>query len=126
MFTQSIAIVDDEVNIVNIYSEVLQMSGYQVHSFTDPLLAYNYIKENPDKYSLLITDYRMPQMNGLRLATELLEINKNMNVIIMVNDHDDIECNYKFNIIKKPISIPKLIRFVNESISISISSNNKF
>ena len=126
MFTQSIVIVDDEVNIVNIYSEVLQMSGYQVHSFTDPLLAYNYIKENPDKYSLLITDYRMPQMNGLRLATELLEINKNMNVIIMVNDHDDIECNYKFNIIKKPISIPKLIRFVNESISISISSNNKF
>lgn len=102
------------------------MSGYQVHSFTDPLLAYNYIKENPDKYSLLITDYRMPQMNGLRLAMELLEINKNMNVIIMVNDHDDIECNYKFNIIKKPISIPKLIRFVNESISISISSNNKF
>lgn len=40
-------------------------------------------------------------MNGLRLATKLLESNKNMNVIIMVNDHDDIECNYKFNIIKK-------------------------
>ena len=126
MFTKPIAIVDDEVNTVNIYSEVLQMSGYQVHSFTDPLLAYEHIKENPYKYSLLITDYRMPQMNGLRLATELLEINKNMNVLIMVNDHDDIECNYKFNIIKKPISIPKLIRFVNESISISMSSNNKF
>jgi DNA-binding NtrC family response regulator len=54
MFTQSIAIVDDEVNIVNIYSEVLQMSGYQVHSFTDPLLAYEHIKENPNKYSLLV------------------------------------------------------------------------
>jgi DNA-binding NtrC family response regulator len=126
MFTKPIAIVDDEVNIVNIYSEVLQMSGYKVHSFTDPLLAYDHIKKSPDKYSLLITDYRMPQMNGLRLATELIEINKNMNVIIMVKDHDDIECNYKFNIIKKPISIPKLIRLVNESISISMSSNNKF
>ena len=33
MFTKPIAIVDDEVNIVNIYSEVLQMSGYKVHSF---------------------------------------------------------------------------------------------
>ena len=79
MFNKPIAIVDDEVNTGNIYSEVLQMSGYQVHSFTDPLLAYEQIKENPDKYSLLITDYRMPQMNGLRLATELLEINKNSN-----------------------------------------------
>ena len=37
-----------------------------------------------------------------------------MNVIIMVNDHDDIECNYKINIIKKTISNPKLIRLVNE------------
>ena len=126
MFNKSIAIIDDDPVLLNIYSEALMMSGYDVCSFSNPLVAYDHIKENPDKYSLLITDYRMPQMNGLRLATELLEINKNMNVIIMVNDHDDIECNYKFNIIKKPISIPKLIRFVNESISISMSSNNKF
>lgn len=38
MFTKPMAIVDD-VNIVNIYTEVLQMRGYKVHSFTDPLLA---------------------------------------------------------------------------------------
>ena len=37
-----------------------------------------------------------------------------MNVILMVNDHNDIERNYKFNISKKPISNPKLLRLVNE------------
>ena len=42
----------------------------------------------------------MPQMNGLRLATKLIESNKNMNVIIMVNDHDEIECNYKLTLLK--------------------------
>jgi hypothetical protein len=42
-----------------------------------------------------------------------------------VSDHDDIKCNYKFNIIKKPVSISKLIKLVNESISISISRKNK-
>ena len=37
------------------------MSGYDdVSSFTDPLLAYEHIKENPDKYSLLIIDDKMP------------------------------------------------------------------
>ncbi|MGI9011156.1 MAG: hypothetical protein ACR2F1_08215 [Nitrososphaeraceae archaeon] len=67
----------------------------------------------------------MPQMDGLFLATKLAEINKKLNMIIMMSDHDDIKCNYKFNIIKKPVSISKLIKLVSDSISISISSNNK-
>ncbi|MGE3859818.1 MAG: response regulator [Nitrososphaeraceae archaeon] len=126
MFTKSIALVHDEINLVNIYSEILQMSGYTVHKFTDSGLAYDYLKENLDKFSLLITDYRMPNLNGMLLAMKILEINKNINVIILVNDHDDIECNYKFNIIKKPISIPKLLRLVNESVSLSMSGGSIF
>ena len=125
MFKKPIAIVDDEAELVNLYSEVLQMSGYDVSSFSDPLLAYEHIRENPDKYSLIITDYRMPLMDGLFFATKLADINRKLNMIIMVSDHDDIKCNYKFNIIKKPVSISKLIKVVNESISISISRKNK-
>jgi DNA-binding NtrC family response regulator len=125
MFKKPIAIVDDEAELVNLYSEALQMSGYDVSSFSDPLLAYQQIRDNPDKYSLIITDYRMPLMDGLFFATKLADINRKLNMIIMVSDHDDIKCNYKFNIIKKPVSISKLIKLVNESISISISRKNK-
>ena len=125
MFKKPIAIVDDEAELVNLYSEALQMSGYDVSSFSDPLLAYEHIRDNPDKYSLIITDYRMPLMDGLFFATRLADINRKLNMIIMVSDHDDIKCNYKFNIIKKPVSISKLIKLVNESISISISRKNK-
>jgi DNA-binding NtrC family response regulator len=125
MFKKPIAIVDDEAELVNLYSEALQMSGYDVSSFRDPLLAYEQIRDNPDKYSLIITDYRMPLMDGLFFATKLADINRKLNMIIMVSDHDDIKCNYKFNIIKKPVSISKLIKLVNESISISISRKNK-
>ena len=38
---------------------------------------------------------------------------------------DGLECNYKFNILKKRISIFKLITVVNESISKSIAYDNK-
>src|ERR687897_945079 len=107
MFKKPIAIVDDEAELVNLYSEALQMSGYDVCSFSDPILAYEHIRDNPDKYSLIITDYRMPQMDGLFFATKLADINK------------------KLNMIKKPVSISKLIKLVNESISISISRKNK-
>lgn len=125
MFKKPIVIVNNEAELVNLYSEALQMSGYDVSSFSDPFLAYEHIRDNPDKYSLIITDYTMPQMDGLFLATKLAEINKKLNMIIMMSDHDDIKCNYKFNIIKKPVSISKLIKLVSDSISISISSNNK-
>ena len=120
---KSIAIVGDDAYLVNLFSETLKMNGYDVCSFTKPVLAYEHIKENLSKYSLLITDHRMSQMSGLFLATKLLEINPKMNVIIM-STFDDLECNCKFNILKKPISIYKLISIVNESISKSLFSHD--
>ena len=67
MFNKSIVIVDDDRDLINVYSEALEMSGYDVSSFTDPSLAYQHIKENPNKYSLVITDDKMPDMNYLVL-----------------------------------------------------------
>ena len=103
MLTRSIAIVIDDPDLLNIYSKALKMSGYEdIFSFTDPIAAYEHIKQNPDKYSLvIITDDKMPDMNGLFLSTKLLEINPKLNVIIL-SDYftNDLEYNYKFNIPK--------------------------
>ena len=104
MFNQSIAIVDDDPVLLNMYSEALKMSGYDdVSSFTDPVVAYEHIKENPNKYSLvIIDDDKMPGMNGLFFSTKLLEINPKLNVIILSDFFaEDLEYNYKFNILKK-------------------------
>ena len=74
MINKSIAIVDDNPDLLNIFSEALKMNGYyDVSSFTDPLLAYEHIKENSDKYSLLIIDDKMPNVNGLFMGTKLLK-----------------------------------------------------
>jgi hypothetical protein len=100
------------------------MSGYDVSSFTDPLLAYQQIQENPNKYSLVIVDEKIFNINGLFSSTKLLEINPNLNIILLSNSKD-FKYNYKFNILKKRVSIFKLISVVNESISKSISHNDK-
>ena len=113
--TESIAVIDDESDLADLFSEALRMSNYDVCSFTDPLLAYEHIKENPDKYSLLITDYQMPQMNGLLLAMKLLEINESLKVIILSCCHE-LECISQFRFIRKPISISKFVKIVNETI----------
>ncbi len=112
---KSIAVVDDESDLADLFSEALKINDYDVCSFTDPTLAYEHIKENPDKYSLLITDYRMPQMNGLLLATKLLDINLNLKVIIM-SSFQELEYIPQFRFIRKPISILKFVKIVNETI----------
>ena len=120
--TKSIAIVDDEQDLVNLYSEALQMSGYEVCSFTNPLLAYEHIKENFSKYSLIITDYKMPQINGLILASKLLELDKKMNIVIMSAYEEIKDNNNNYRFLKKPFKISTLIKIVEESvISISVS-----
>lgn len=124
MFTKSIAIIDDDPDLLNLFSEALQMSGYNVSSFSDPSLAYQQIKENSNEYSLLIINDKMPKINALYLSTKLLEVNPKLNVILLSN-FKDFKYNYKFNILKKRVSISKLINAVNESISKSISHDDK-
>lgn len=99
------------------------MIEYDVCSFNNSKVAYDHIKQNPDKYSLLIVDNKTP--DGLFLATKLLDLNPKLNILLL-NGSSKLGCNYKFNIIKKPISLYKLIRVVNGSISQSILHNNKF
>ena len=65
MFNKSIAIVDDDPDLLNIFSEALNMSGYDVSSFTATIVAYENIKKNPNKYSLVIPDDKFSDMNGL-------------------------------------------------------------
>lgn len=115
---KSIAIVDDESDLANLFSEALTMTGYKVYSFTDPVSAYENIKKNVNNYTLLIVDYQMPKMNGLLLATKLLEINPILKVIIM-SCFNELEYIPNFKVIKKPISILKFVRIVNETIFIS-------
>ena len=79
----SIIVVDDEIELANVFREYLQMSGFDAVSFTDPLLALEYIKDNSKKFSLVMTDLRMPKMSGLDLATEIRKHNENIKIILI-------------------------------------------
>jgi DNA-binding response OmpR family regulator len=50
MSTKSIAIVDDELDIVDLFKEALEMEGYYVCAFTNPLLALDHILKDPGRY----------------------------------------------------------------------------
>ena len=66
---QRILIVDDESDITTALKMYLEIQGFQVHAFTDPVYALAQFKAG--FYKLLILDIKMPEMNGFELYKEI-------------------------------------------------------
>ena len=99
------------------FKVILQENGYSVNAFTNPLVALEHLLNNPNKYELMIFDYRMPHLNGCELGTKVKELNENIKVILM-SAYDRIEDNNKLNFeLKKPVTLQKLLDIVNFSLN---------
>jgi DNA-binding response OmpR family regulator len=68
-YKQRILIVDDEPDITTALKMYLEIQGFQVDAFTDPVNALVQFKAG--FYQLLILDIKMPEMNGFELYTEI-------------------------------------------------------
>jgi len=90
--TKSIIVVDDEHDLVDLFSDALSSNGYNVSDFADPIVALENIKMNPQKYSLLITDFRMNKMNGCELGIKVKKLNHNIQVML-ITAYDNIDGN---------------------------------
>lgn len=64
-------LVDDEENIVRALRRLLIAYGYEVEYFTDPVAALARADAVP--FDMVISDYRMPQMDGIRFLTAFRE-----------------------------------------------------
>lgn len=74
---------DDEFDIVALIKESLQKVGLDVYAFTDPLLALEHFKLNCKHYILVLSDVRMPGMNGFEFVKKVKEINSSTSVLLM-------------------------------------------
>jgi CheY-like chemotaxis protein len=79
---EHILIVDDEKRIVENEQEILEKLGYQVTGRTSSKEALEAVRQQPEKFDLVITDFIMPQMNGVELARELNRIRPDMPIIL--------------------------------------------
>ena len=114
MLTKATVIIDDEADLVDLFSEALELNSFKVCAFTNPLEALNSIEKNPEDYGLVISDFKMPIMDGNELCTKLININPNLKVILMSAYSDVKYDKEKFLFVNKPISITQLIKLVKE------------
>ena len=74
---------DDDFDIIVIIKSVLQKQGFVVFAFTDPYLALEHFKINANDYGLVISDVRMPGMNGFEFISRVKELRPDIKVILM-------------------------------------------
>jgi len=114
MLTKAIVVIDDEADLVNLFSEALKLNSFKVCAFTNPLEALNHIEKNPEDFGLVISDFKMPIMNCNELCTKLIHINPNLKVVLM-SAYSDIKYDKeKFLFVNKPIPISQLIKLAKE------------
>jgi len=116
----TIMVVDDDDDILQIMKKGLERSGHEVHAFCKPLLAIQHIQNGGcKKCSFLISDIRMPKMNGFQLARRVKELRPNMKIIMMTAfevSMNEVKIMYPSlqidKILSKPIKISSLVGMV--------------
>ena len=116
-----IMIVDDEVDICNLFRDALQVAGYNVRAFTNPTEALEDFRLHNEEYGVIITDIRMPEMSGIELIKRVNQINKNVKVFLMTafelknEELQELKMNEFLN---KPIYTQRLVEMVKRYIPI--------
>ncbi|MCP4749546.1 MAG: sigma-54-dependent Fis family transcriptional regulator [Proteobacteria bacterium] len=115
----SILIVDDEVSTTELLQGFLQKKGFNVTIEHDPETAFSLIQHQ--EFDLLISDYRMPKMNGLELITKVREIDPVIS-IIMITAYGSIETAVQIikcgasDYLTKPIDLNELLLLIDKCI----------
>ncbi|MGV8934802.1 MAG: response regulator [Gallionellaceae bacterium] len=113
MTTKEILVVDDEVGIRELLSEILFDEGYQVHVAENAQQARDYRKhKTPD---LVLLDIWMPDTDGLSLLKEWVAQGLLNMPVVMMSGHGTIETALEAtrigaaDFLEKPIALQKLL-----------------
>ncbi|MFC0244728.1 response regulator transcription factor [Falsochrobactrum ovis] len=86
--TQTIALVDDDRNILTSVSIALESEGYRVETYTDGASALDGLTARPP--NLAIFDIKMPRMDGMELLRRLRQ-KSDLPVIFLTSKDDEID-----------------------------------
>jgi CheY-like chemotaxis protein len=120
---KNILVVDDDFDIANTIKLWLQRFGFRTFEFTDPVQALEYFYEKMEDINLVLSDIRMPQMNGYELVIKIKTLKPKIKIILMSafeireGELSRVLPSIKIDgLISKPISLKSLVEIVKNTI----------
>lgn len=121
-------IVDDDIDITALFQDALceNFEGISIVSFNDPIIAFEHFTGNKENYALVISDLRMPGLNGLELLKKIKSSNPIVRTILMsVYNFDENELFQRYmkegiidSTIEKPVTINRLCQRVRDEFEV--------
>ena len=121
-----IAIVDDEPDILKLFQDFLsKIKGISIFTFTDPFMALEHVRMNKNEYVLVISDLRMPNLEGVELVKVIKDLNPLVRTILMTAfaTKDDLFQDYARqeiinNFLQKPVLLADLYEQVTKELRV--------
>ena len=123
-----VSIVDDELDITELFHDAVcgSIDGVSVVSFNDPVIALEHFTQNKERYALVISDFRMPNLTGLELLKKVKKFKSNVRTILV--SAYEVEYNAVFqrymqesiidSFIEKPVTINQLCQRVRDEFQV--------
>ncbi len=114
-----ILVVDDEPSIRELLSKTLALAEYDIDLASDGRTAVDRLKIIP--YDLLITDLRMPNMDGLAVIREARRLKPDVPVIIVTGYSTEASAIEAVNLgvsgyLTKPFRVPRVLAVVAKAL----------
>ena len=122
----NIMVIDDEPDALFVLKKALSDANYNVDTFRDPVDAMNRFHQmNRPYYDLVITDIRMPKVNGLRLYQNMKSTDRNVKVLFIsaLDAAEELTSVLpgivSSQLIKKPFGNDQIVESVNKMLKSS-------
>lgn len=118
--TNKILLVDDDTDILGVYTILLSSHGYNLVSAQNGQEALSLLNEDIDNFALVITDVSMPVMDGYQLCEEIKSNEQTKDIpVVFVSANTELEEIMKgyakggFDYITKPIQEDVIVQKIN-------------
>lgn len=125
--TETILLVEDEPQVLNLGRSVLTQHGYTVLAASNPEIALALARQHPVKIHLLVTDVVMPGMNGKELYQLLQTTRPELRCLFIsgytadvIAQHGVINVDVQF--LQKPFKIERLVEKVRDVLELDLGS----
>ena len=120
-----ILIAEDEETLCAMCARALTMDGHEVQTARDGSEALDLLNREQGRYDLLLTDIRMPIMDGIALALASARDYPDLTILLMTGYADQRERAHGLealihDVIAKPFTLKLLRDAVNEALTVGM------